>query len=25
VRRTSDGRTVRGTVIAEGQVRLDHR
>ncbi len=24
VRRASDGRTVRGTVIAEGQVRLDH-
>lgn len=24
VRRGADGRTVRGTVIAEGQVRLDH-
>jgi flagella basal body P-ring formation protein FlgA len=24
VRRSADGRTVRGTVIAEGQVRLDH-
>lgn len=24
VRRTADGRTVRGLVIAEGQVRLDH-
>jgi flagella basal body P-ring formation protein FlgA len=24
VRRSADGRTVRGTVVAEGQVRLDH-